>query len=295
MSSVRLPPSANAVLPVPQHVAVIMDGNRRWASQRGLPKAIGHASGAKRVRALVEACSARGVRWLTLFAFSTENWKRPADEVTSLMGLFLLYLQKEASDMHKKGVRLKVIGDLSAFDARLRALIASVEAMTAGNTTITLTVAANYGGRWDLLQAVRGWHAANPGRPASDMNEAAIAAHLCMAGAPEPELLIRTGGEARVSNFMLWQCAYTELHFTDVLWPDFSVDSLDHALAWYSRRDRRFGGADRSEAASASGVTGTELPGVEVINSMQATDAASLPNPTKTAHAVATQALCKTF
>src|SRR2546427_1368081 len=134
------PPTA-----VPQHIAVIMDGNRRWASKRGLPKAIGHASGAKRIRGLVEACSARGVRWLTLFAFSTENWQRPADEVSSLMGLFLLYLQKEASDMHKRGVRLKVIGDRSAFDARLQTLMANVEAMTAHNTKITLTIAANYG------------------------------------------------------------------------------------------------------------------------------------------------------
>jgi undecaprenyl diphosphate synthase len=260
-------------LPVPQHIAVIMDGNRRWASQRGLPKAIGHASGAKRVRALVEACAARGVRWLTLFAFSTENWKRPADEVSSLMGLFLLYLQKEAGDMHKKGVRLKVIGDLSAFDSRLRALITSVEALTADNTAITLTVAANYGGRWDMLQAMRGWQAANPGLPVGDMDEDALAAHLCMADAPEPELLIRTGGEARVSNFMLWQCAYTELHFTDQLWPDFTVDSLEHALTWYGGRDRRFGGVGKSEA----------------------TQARDLFNQPKTAPAVATQALCKTY
>ena len=311
MSSPLSTPPAVPTLPVPQHVAVIMDGNRRWASRRGLPKAVGHASGAKRVRALVEACSARGVRWLTLFAFSTENWKRPPDEVSSLMGLFLLYLQKEASAMHKRGVRLKVIGDLSAFDARLRALVASVEAMTANNTAITLTVAANYGGRWDLLQAVQGWHAANPGRPASDMNEAAIAAHLCMANAPEPELLIRTGGEARVSNFMLWQCAYTELHFTDELWPDFSVKSLDKALAWYSGRDRRFGGPDRSEAAKVTKANqasqAPEVPKVpdapdafdahvpaEVTGAMQATDATSHSNQTKTAHAVATQPSCKT-
>jgi undecaprenyl diphosphate synthase len=211
------------------------------------------------------------VRWLTLFAFSTENWKRPADEVSSLMGLFLLYLQKEAGDMHKKGVRLKVIGDLSAFDARLRGLIANVEAMTADNTVITLTVAANYGGRWDLLQAVQRWQVANPGRPVAEMNEDAMAAHLCMADAPEPELLIRTGGESRVSNFMLWQCAYTELHFTDQLWPDFNVDSLDNALAWYSARDRRFGGPCKSEAA-------------------QAIDFLNQP---RTAHAVATPAVCK--
>lgn len=241
MNQVLVPSNDHAV---PQHVAVIMDGNRRWAHQRGLPKAIGHASGAKRVRSLVAACSARGVRWLTLFAFSTENWKRPVDEVTSLMGLFLLYLQKEASDMHKKGVRLKVIGDRSAFDARLQALMANVEAMTAHNTTITLTIAANYGGRWDVLQAAQAWQAANPDQPLSAMTEDSLGAHLSLADAPNPDLLIRTGGELRISNFMLWQSAYTELYFSDILWPDFSTESLDRALAWYAQRDRRFGAAN---------------------------------------------------
>ena len=231
---------------VPQHIAVIMDGNRRWAKKRGLPKTVGHASGAKRVRGLVEACSARGVRWLTVFAFSTENWKRPAEEVSSLMSLFLLYLQKEASDMHKKGVRLKVIGDISAFDARLQTLITNVQAMTAHNTKITLTIAANYGGRWDMLQAVQAWHASNPGAPIGELTEAALRPHLSLPDAPEPELLIRTGGESRISNFMLWQSAYTELYFTPALWPDFSADSLDEALAWYAERDRRFGGAEAS-------------------------------------------------
>lgn len=235
------PLPANAL---PQHIAVIMDGNRRWAKQRGLPKAIGHASGARRVRSLVEACMARGVRWLTLFAFSTENWKRPADEVSSLMGLFLLYLQKEATDMHRHGVRLKVIGDVRAFDARLQALITSVEAMTAHNSKITLTVAANYGGRWDMLQAVQAWQAAHPQQNVSALTEDALRPHLSLAGAPEPELLIRTGGESRISNFMLWQSAYTELYFTPALWPDFRTDALDQALAWYAQRERRFGGAD---------------------------------------------------
>ena len=231
---------------VPQHIAVIMDGNRRWAKKRGLPKTVGHASGAKRVRGLVEACSARGVRWLTVFAFSTENWKRPAEEVSSLMSLYLLYLQKEASDMHKKGVRLKVIGDISAFDARLQTLITNVQAMTAHNTKITLTIAANYGGRWDMLQAVQAWHASNPGAPIGELTEAALRPHLSLPDAPEPELLIRTGGESRISNFMLWQSAYTELYFTPALWPDFSAASLDEALAWYAERDRRFGGAEAS-------------------------------------------------
>ena len=229
---------------LPQHVAVIMDGNRRWARKRGLPKAIGHASGAKRIRSLVEACSARGVRWLTLFAFSTENWQRPAEEVSSLMGLFLLYLQKETSDMHKTGVRLKVIGDISAFDARLQALIKNVEAMTSHNTKITLTIAANYGGRWDVLQAVKAWHAINPDAPIGELTENALRVHLSLPDAPEPDLLIRTGGESRISNFMLWQSAYAELYFTPTLWPDFNLDCLDEALAWFAQRDRRFGGAD---------------------------------------------------
>jgi undecaprenyl diphosphate synthase len=246
MPKVSITATTATAATVPQHIAVIMDGNRRWARQRGLPKAIGHASGAKRVRSLVEACSARGVRWLTLFAFSTENWKRPVEEVTSLMGLFLLYLQKEASDMHKKGVRLRIIGDRSAFDARLQALMTNVEAMTADNSTITLTIAANYGGRWDMMQAVQAWQAAQPrvNESANVLTEDALQPYLSLADAPDPELLIRTGGESRISNFMLWQSAYTELYFTDALWPDFNADSLDQALAWYVQRDRRFGGAD---------------------------------------------------
>ena len=232
---------------VPEHVAVIMDGNRRWASQRGLPKAVGHAAGAKRVRGLIEACSQRGIRWLTLFAFSTENWKRPAEEVTGLMALFLLYLQKEASDMSKKGVRLKVIGDCSAFDARLQTIIASVEAMTAHNTKITVTIAANYGGRWDILQAVQAWQAANPKETVAAMQEEDLGRYLSPHGAPDPDLLIRTGGESRISNFMLWQSAYSELYFTETFWPDFGVDALVQALTWYAQSNRRFGGTNGSD------------------------------------------------
>ncbi|MDR3453498.1 MAG: polyprenyl diphosphate synthase [Rhodoferax sp.] len=242
-----LQPSATADLP--QHVAIIMDGNRRWARQRGLPKAIGHASGAKRVRSLVEACSDRGIRFITLFAFSTENWKRPADEVSSLMGLFLLYLQKEASDMHAKGVRLKVIGDISGFDARLQKLMTNVQAMTAGNQKITLTIAANYGGRWDMLQAVKAWLAAHPGEPVDAASDESLRSHLSTAYAPDPDLLIRTGGESRISNFMLWQMAYTELYFSDALWPDFTPEALDQALEWYAGRDRRFGASSSLVAA----------------------------------------------
>ena len=226
---------------VPQHVAIIMDGNRRWAAKRSLPRALGHASGARRVRQIVEACSARGVRYLTLFAFSTENWQRPAEEVSSLMGLLVHYLQKEISNMHASGVCLKVVGDLSRFDQRLQNLMATGQALTAHNTQITLTIAANYGGRWDMMQAVQAWQAANPDQTVADMDEAALHPHLSMAYAPDPELLIRTGGESRISNFMLWQMAYTELFFTDTLWPDFSAPVLDEALEWFSARDRRFG------------------------------------------------------
>jgi len=228
---------------VPRHIAVIMDGNRRWAREHGVPKAIGHARGARRVRGLVEACIARGVRHLTVFAFSTENWKRPQEEVVSLMTLFVRYLQKEASDMHRHGIRLKVIGDRSAFDTRLQKLMAHVEEMTAENTRLTLTVAANYGGRWDMLQAMQAWHTDHPGAHASEITEDALRPYLSLNDAPDPDLLIRTGGEVRISNFMLWQSAYTELYFTSALWPDFNSELLDQALSWYATRDRRFGGA----------------------------------------------------
>lgn len=226
---------------LPQHVAVIMDGNRRWARKRMLPVAIGHASGAKTIRSIVQACSDRGVSYLTLFAFSTENWKRPADEVSGLMRLLMLYLQKEVADMNANGVRLRIIGDTSRFSSRLQDLIVQARALTQCNSRMNLTVAVNYGGRWDMLQAAKAWQAANPGQPIDAMDEAALQSHLCMAGLPDPDLLIRTGGEARISNFMLWQMAYTEFYFTDVLWPDFDHRELDAALASFARRDRRFG------------------------------------------------------
>lgn len=229
---------------LPQHIAVIMDGNRRWAREHRVPKAIGHARGAKRVRGLVEACMARGVPHLTVFAFSTENWKRPQDEVTSLMALFVRYLQKEASDMHRHGIRLKIIGDRSAFDIRLQKLMAHVEDMTAGNTRLTLTVAANYGGRWDMIQAMQAWYENNIGANARELTEETLSSYLSLGDTPHPDLLIRTGGEVRISNFMLWQAAYTELYFTPALWPDFNSDLLDQALTWYAGRARRFGGEE---------------------------------------------------
>ncbi|MEI7783696.1 MAG: polyprenyl diphosphate synthase [Betaproteobacteria bacterium] len=227
---------------VPRHVAVIMDGNGRWAKQRGLPRTFGHSSGARQVKALINHCADRGVAYLTLFAFSSENWKRPAEEVSSLMSLFVLYLEKEIRAMRMEGVRLKVIGDISRFDTRLRNLIADAQRETADNKRITVTVAANYGGRWDLVEAVRRWHLAHPGRSADALSEEDLTPFLSMAHAPDPDLLIRTGGESRISNFLLWQLAYAELYFSDVLWPDFSIHEMDRALAWFADKDRRFGG-----------------------------------------------------
>ncbi len=239
MTVVRFP----VLKPALQHLAIIMDGNRRWARQRCMPKAFGHASGARRVRGIVQACAERGVRYLTLFAFSSENWRRPAEEVSSLMGLLLHYLEKEVDDMKANGVCLKVVGDTRAFDARLQALMRQAQEKTAGCSRITLTIAANFGGRWDMLQAVRAWQAAHPGQSAEALDEDSLRPYLSMAYAPDPELMIRTGGESRISNFLLWQMAYTELFFTDTLWPDFSPQVLDEAIEWFAGRDRRFGGA----------------------------------------------------
>jgi len=227
---------------LPQHIAIIMDGNRRWASARGLPKAAGHTVGARKVRAIVQACAERGVRNLTLFAFSTENWRRPMEEVGTLMGLLKLYLQKEIGELRAQGVRLRVIGDTSKFDARVQALIADAQELTAHNSKITLTLALNYGGRWDILQAFKAWQQAHPQADAQSMTDAALAPYLQMADAPEPDLMIRTGGESRMSNFLLWQMAYTELYFTDLLWPEFTPEALDQAIIWFGQRDRRFGG-----------------------------------------------------
>lgn len=220
-----------------------MDGNRRWAKKRLLPAALGHASGAKRVRAIVEACIRLNITHLSLFAFSTENWRRPEDEVSVLMSLFASYLQKEVDDMSANGVRLKIVGDTSKFNPELQALIQSAETQTQHNQKITLRVAANYGGRWDMVQAAKAWQLANPEKNFSLLSEEGLAAHLSTAEAPEMDLLIRTGGESRISNFMLWQAAYAEMFFIDTLWPDFTVKQFSEALEWFSKRDRRFGSA----------------------------------------------------
>jgi len=227
--------------PLPQHIAIIMDGNRRWAKKRLLPAAVGHAAGARQVREVVKSCIELGVPNLSLFAFSTENWKRPPEEISSLMGLFMTYLQKEVNSMNANGVRLKVAGDKTRFAPVLQDLIARAEAQTAKNTRITLTVCANYGGRWDMLQAVKAWQKAHPGQSVDTLDQDGLASYLSTAYAPEVDLLIRTGGESRVSNFMLWQAAYAELFFIDVLWPEFSAQHLHQAITWFAGRDRRFG------------------------------------------------------
>jgi undecaprenyl diphosphate synthase len=227
------------VAEVPRHIAVIMDGNGRWAKKRLLPRVAGHAQGVERVRDTVEACIARGVEYLTLFAFSSENWRRPPDEVAKLMELFVLALEREVDKLHRNRICLRVVGDLGHFDERLRQLIREGEARTADNARLTLTVAANYGGRWDILNAANSWLQEHPDERL--ISEEALAPYLSMGYAPEPDLFIRTGGEQRISNFMLWQLAYTELYFTDTLWPDFDAKELDRAIDWYQQRERRFG------------------------------------------------------
>ncbi len=228
---------------LPQHVAIIMDGNGRWARMRGLPRPAGHRAGVKAVRRVVEECAARGVRHLTLFAFSSENWRRPPDEVGMLMNLFLDSLMREIHDLHRNQVRLGFIGDRDALGAELARRMAEAEALTAANGGLHLRVALAYGGRWDLAAACRELAravAAGELAPA-DIGEAEVAARLALAGAPDPQLLIRTGGEHRLSNFLLWNLAYTELYFCDVLWPEFGVPQLEAAFAFYAERERRFG------------------------------------------------------
>ncbi len=225
---------------VPRHVAIIMDGNGRWAKRRFLPRIAGHHKGVEAVRSIVRTCADRGVKALTLFAFSSENWRRPAEEVSLLMQLFVSALQQEVDRLHQNGIRFRAIGDISRFDRKLVELIEGAQKMTAANTGLTLTVAANYGGRWDILQAVdrlRHEH----GTCSTPWTEAQLMQYLSMGDLPEPDLFIRTGGEQRISNFLLWQLAYTELYFTDTLWPDFDAKALDLAFDSYRQRERRFG------------------------------------------------------
>jgi undecaprenyl diphosphate synthase len=225
---------------VPRHIAIIMDGNGRWARKRHLPRVAGHRKGAEAVRATVRGCAEQGVEYLTLFAFSSENWRRPPDEVSFLMDLFVSALEQEVAKLHENGIRFRVVGALERFEPRIQELITHAETLTRDNTRLTLTVAANYGGRWDLMQACKRLIAERP-EIAQTFTEDDIASRLVMHYAPEPDLFIRTGGEQRISNFLLWQLAYTELYFTDTLWPDFDATALDEAIYSYRRRERRFG------------------------------------------------------
>ena len=226
---------------IPHHIAIIMDGNGRWAQKRHMPRTVGHAKGAAGVRELVEFCAHKGVKYLTLFAFSTENWSRPEEEVSTLMGLFLQYLEKELKNLSQAGVRLQVIGDVTGFAQELQDRISEAVKTTAGNDGIVLTVAANYGGQWDIVQAVQRWQAEPPHADARSITQEQLAKYLSTAHMPDPDLLIRTGGEQRISNFLLWQVAYSELYFTDVLWPEFDAFQLEQALDWYRSRQRRYG------------------------------------------------------
>ena len=234
---------------VPGHVAIIMDGNGRWAKNRLMPRVAGHRKGVEALRGVIRACAERGVSHLTVFAFSSENWRRPQEEVTLLMDLFMRALENEVARLHENDIRFRVIGDLSGFTERIQNLIRDAEALTRDNTRLTFTVAANYGGRWDIVQAVKKLMAA--GVAAEEVSEGVLTQHLSMAELPEPDLFIRTGGEQRISNFLLWQLAYTELYFTDALWPDFDAAALDEAIASYRKRERRFGRtSEQIEAAS---------------------------------------------
>ena len=233
---------------LPRHVAIVMDGNGRWANRRMMPRLVGHKYGMDALERIVRASADRGIDYLTVFAFSSENWRRPKDEVSGLMELLLIGLSKYLARLSSEGVRLRFIGDLSKVSPKVRSACAAAEDRTADNSRITLSVAFNYGGRWDVVQACA--RAMADGVAADQLDEATLSRYMALAYAPDPDLFIRTGGEFRVSNFLLWQIAYSEMYYTDCLWPDFGPAELDAALAAYASRDRRFGNArDRVAAA----------------------------------------------
>lgn len=226
---------------IPKHIGIIMDGNGRWAKKHLLPRFVGHQKGLNAVKRVVSHCSEIGIEALTLFAFSTENWKRPKEEVNKLMGLFLKALQKEVQKLSENNVQLRIIGDRYAFSEQIQTHIKFAEESTKNNTGLVLTIAANYGGRADIVNAVRQWQIENPKKSVTDINEDAINQYIALSDIAEPDLLIRTGGEQRISNFLIWQMAYAELYFTDALWPDFGGDEIDEAILSFSKRERRFG------------------------------------------------------
>ena len=236
-------PNSLVTANTPRHIAIIMDGNGRWAQNRYMPRAFGHQAGVKAVRKIVEYCALHKVEVLTLFAFSSENWRRPEDEVSMLMGLFLATLQSEINKLDRNNIRLRFIGDRSAFSESLQKKMAEGEAQTENNDALTLVIAANYGGHWDICQALQKVvdKMSTGELPHQEISEELINQHLATAGLPEPDLFIRTGGEQRVSNFLLWQLAYTEMYFTPTLWPDFDEQSLEAAIDSFKGRQRRFG------------------------------------------------------
>lgn len=228
---------------IPQHVAIIMDGNGRWAERQGLPRVAGHKAGVETVRAVIQACAEKGIKVLTLFAFSSENWRRPKKEVSLLMSLFLVALQREVKKLHKNGVQLRIVGDVSAFDNKIQEQIKKSEELTKDNNRLVLNVAANYGGQWDITCAVKSLakQVESGTLKADDITADLISQNLNMNDLPEPDLFIRTGGEQRISNFLIWQLAYSELYFTDTLWPDFDRQAFELALTSFAGRQRRFG------------------------------------------------------
>lgn len=237
-------PSSTREIPetgsIPKHIAIIMDGNGRWARNRFMPRMAGHQQGVETVRGVIKACIERNVAYLTLFAFSSENWRRPAEEISFLMQLFTGALEQEITKLYENGIRFKVIGDISKFEPKIIEFIHSGEQLTAQNTRLTFTIAANYGGRWDIMQAMRKMMAQST-ELSPNFEEENLAQYLSLNYAPEPDLFIRTGGECRISNFLLWQLAYTELYFTNTLWPDFDEHELELAIQSYQQRERRFG------------------------------------------------------
>jgi undecaprenyl diphosphate synthase len=239
---------------LPRHIAIIMDGNGRWATRRHLPRVAGHSRGVDAVRATIEACGRRGIEYLTLFAFSSENWQRPREEVGTLMRLFVTALQKEVSKLIENGVRLRVVGRIDDFDPELRKLIAQSEETTRHNHRLNLTICASYGGRWDILNAAERVLAERTAAHAEPgpIDEQELRRHLALSFAPDPDLLIRTGGEQRISNFLLWQLAYSEFYFCDTLWPEFNAEALNAALTWYATRERRFGRTSQQLVAGSA-------------------------------------------
>jgi undecaprenyl diphosphate synthase len=253
-----VPPEEQHASHVPRHVAIVMDGNGRWAERRHLPRTAGHREGVKSVRAVVEESVRQGVGALTLFAFSSENWRRPKAEVTLLMDLFMSALRAEVKRLDENGVRLKIVGDRTAFSEKLQRRISEAEEATGGNDAMVLQIAANYGGRWDITQAARQLVAeARAGRLApEDVDEHLVSTRLSFPDIPDPDLFIRTGGEQRLSNFLLWQSAYSELYFSDLMWPDFGAEAYAEALADFAGRRRRFGLTDAQISAGAADAAG---------------------------------------